>query len=219
MLLIFDWDGTLCDSTGRIAHCMQLAAREVGLPVLPTEVIRNIIGLGMVEALTLLYPGIAPSAIQAMREAYSRRYLECDATPSPFFEGVEETLNGLRDEGYTLTIATGKSRRGLDRVLNSMGLKTFFHGSRCADETESKPSPRMLLELMTDFNRVVDEALMVGDTEYDMEMAERAGMARIAVSYGAHEADRLRKYTPLLCVDRFPDILEGIRKLGSMDPK
>lgn len=219
MLLIFDWDGTLCDSTHKIAHCMQLAAREVGLPVLPTEVIRNIIGLGMAEALAMLYPGITPSATQAMRDAYSCRYLECDATPSPFFEGVEETLNGLRDDGYTLTIATGKSRRGLDRVLKNMGLKGFFHGSRCADETESKPSPRMLVELMALFSRVVDESIMVGDTEYDMDMANRIGMARIAVSYGAHEAVRLQKYKPLLCVDRFPEILAGIGTIKEAVPK
>lgn len=210
MLLIFDWDGTLCDSTDKIVSCMQFAAREVGLNVLPDEVIRNIIGLGMAEAITALYPGVTPSAMVAMREAYSRRYLETDATPAPFFEGVEETLNGLRDSGYTLTIATGKSRRGLDRVLRSMGLQAFFHGSRCADETESKPSPRMLFELMALFDRVVDDSVMVGDTEYDMAMAEQIGMARIAVSYGAHEVTRLHKYNPVLCVDRFPDIRAGI---------
>lgn len=207
MLVIFDWDGTLCDSTTKIVQCMQVAAKEVGLEVLDDEKIRNIIGLGLREALLDLYPGISEGQVLALRDAYATHYLHRDQTPSPYFHGVEETLTHLRDEGYALAIATGKSRAGLDRVLQSMGLVGFFHGSRCADETASKPDPRMLAELAAEFDRPAAEAVMVGDTEYDMEMARRFDMPRIAVSYGAHHIDRLRPYEPALCIDQFDSIL------------
>ncbi len=206
MLFIFDWDGTLCDSTGKIVRSMQLAAKELGLAGLDEAQVLNIIGLGLPEAVYQLYPDLTPAGAEALRNTYSRIFLHDDRTPMPLFEGVEETLNRLRDQGYRLTIATGKSRRGLDRVLAGLSLTGFFHGSRCADETCSKPDPRMLWELLTEFRWQPEAAVMVGDTEYDMEMARRAGMPRIAVSYGAHAIERLRPYEPRLCIDRFSEI-------------
>lgn len=206
MLFIFDWDGTLCDSTGKIVRCMQLAARKVGLRDLEDVEVLNIIGLGLPEAVCRLFPDVPAPSLQALTTVYSECFVADEHTPMGFFEGVEETLHRLRDEGYQLTIATGKSRRGLERVLDSLKMQGFFHGSRCADETCSKPDPAMLRELLTEFRWPADGAVMVGDTEYDMEMARRIDMPRVAVSYGAHTIDRLRPYEPVLCIDHFPEI-------------
>jgi len=211
-LLIFDWDGTLCDSLSRIVQCIGCAAEDVGLPAPEVDAARDIIGLGLVEALQTLFPGIEHGQILAMRDSYSRHFVEFDREPSPFFDGVMETLEFLRGEGYLLAVATGKSRRGLDRVLKARGLTDFFHGSRCADETAGKPDPRMLLELMAEFGAAPHHAMMVGDTEFDLAMAVSAGVPSVAVSYGAHHPERLMKYQPLACIDRFSDVGSVVEK-------
>ncbi|MDP1519427.1 HAD-IA family hydrolase [Porticoccus litoralis] len=202
-LLVFDWDGTLCDSLSRIVTCICLAAEETGLPAPHHDAARDIVGLGLVDALETLFPGIDREHILTMRDSYSRHFAEQDREPSPFFDGVMETLELLLEQGYVLTVATGKSRRGLDRVLKARGLNDFFHGSRCADETAGKPDPKMLLELMSEFQTPPEQTIMVGDTEFDLAMAVSAGVPRIAVSYGAHHPDRLQKYQPLACIDQF----------------
>jgi phosphoglycolate phosphatase len=212
MLFIFDWDGTLCDSTGKIVRSMQQAARQLRLPELEDIQVLNIIGLGLPEAVNRLYPDISPERAEALRAAYSEHFLHHDQTPMPLFDGVEETLHQLRDGGYSLAVATGKSRRGLERVLEGLGMSRFFHGSRCADETTSKPDPHMLLELLAEFRYQAEDAVMVGDTEYDMEMARRARMPSVAVSYGAHHIDRLKPYQPRLCIDRFAQITALVSK-------
>lgn len=211
MFFIFDWDGTLCDSTLKIVRCMQMAARQVGLPVLEDAEVMNVIGLGLPEAIVSLYPDISGVVAQALTDAYSKCFVADDTNPSPFFEGVEETLHLLRERGFHLAVATGKSRRGLDRVLAQMGLGNFFHGSRCADETASKPHPKMLYELLDELRYQPETAVMIGDTEYDMSMAKQAAIPRVAVSYGAHHIDRLRPYEPTLCIDQFSQIL-GVLK-------
>ena len=152
MLFIFDWDGTLCDSTRKIVRSMQQAARQLRLPELEDTQVLNIIGLGLPEAVNRLYPDISAECAEALRTTYSEHFIHHDQTPMPLFEGVGETLHRLRDEGYRLAIATGKSRRGLERVLDGLGMSRFFHGSRCADETTSKPDPHMLLELLEEFS-------------------------------------------------------------------
>lgn len=205
-LLIFDWDGTLCDSLSRIALCIRCAAEEVGLTPPPEHEAREIVGLGLVDALETLFPGIPMEQILAMRDSYSRHFVEHDHEPSPFFEGVGDTLEHLKSEGYLLTVATGKSRRGLDRVLKARQLTEFFHGSRCADETAGKPNPLMLNELLREFDTAPGDAVMVGDTEFDMSMALTAGVPRVAVSYGAHAPERLLKYQPIACLDQFLEI-------------
>ncbi|WP_461516372.1 HAD family hydrolase [Porticoccus sp.] len=214
-LLVFDWDGTLCDSLSRIVLCIRCAAEEVGLPAPTDDAARDIVGLGLVDALETLFPGIGREQIFAMRDSYSRHFVEFDQEPSPFFDGVFETLESLREEGYLLTVATGKSRRGLDRVLQARGLTDFFHGSRCADETAGKPDPKMLLELMAEFRVPPLSTLMVGDTEYDLAMAVSAGTPSVAVSYGAHHHDRLLQYRPLACIAQFSElksIIESYKK-------
>lgn len=205
-LLIFDWDGTLCDSLSRIALCIRCAAEEVGLPPPLEHEAREIVGLGLVDALEALFPGIHRDQILAMRDSYSRHFVEYDRVPSPFFEGVGVTLEGLKQQGYLLAVATGKSRKGLDRVLEKRQLSDFFHGSRCADETAGKPNPLMLNELLEEFDVAPEEALMVGDTEFDLAMAVSAGIPCVAVSYGAHCPSRFQQYAPLAIVDSFFDI-------------
>jgi phosphoglycolate phosphatase len=212
VLFIFDWDGTLCDSTAKITEAMQLAAIDMGWQPLPDAVICNIIGLGLPEAILALYPSVTEQQRAQIRDRYAVNFLRLDDdNASLFFPFVAETLLDLRKQGHLLAVATGKSRRGLDRVLRGFGLEHFFDATRCADETASKPNPLMLEELLRQFNVIHSNAVMIGDTEYDMEMARSIAMPRIAVSYGAHHADRLRPYLPELCVDRIDEILQWHR--------
>jgi len=208
VFLIFDWDGTLSDSTSKIVTCLQKAAQTAGFPVLADDVICNIIGLGLPEAMERLYPDLNDDQKDQVRLHYVKHFLAADQTPSPFFAGVEEGLATLRDSGFKMAVATGKSRRGLDRVLDRLNMRSYFDASRCADETRSKPHPLMLEELLLEMDVDADKAVMVGDTEYDMEMAENACVHRIAVSYGAHHLDRLKPYWPVLCADHFSECVE-----------
>lgn len=209
MLLIFDWDGTLCDSKATITRAMQQAARDMGWHPLEDPVIHNIIGLGLPEALMRLYPDVSVAERNNLREAYAANFIAFDQQrPASFFPEVKSTLDLLKSQGHQLAVATGKSRRGLDRIFGVMELGDFFHASRCADETASKPDPQMLHELLHEFAVDAEESVMVGDTEFDMDMAERIGMPRIAVSYGAHHADRLRPFSPVMCLDNFSEILK-----------
>ena len=210
MLLIFDWDGTLSDSTSKIVSCLQKAAETAGFPVLEDDVICNIIGLGLPEAMERLYPELNVDDKEQIRLHYIEHFLAADQTPSPFFDGVMDGLDRLRAEEFSMAVATGKSRRGLERVLNNLDMQGYFDASRCADETRSKPHPLMLQELLTEMNVSADKAMMVGDTEYDMEMAQNANVHRIAVSYGAHHIDRLKPYNPLLCANDFPGFVEWV---------
>ncbi len=207
MLFIFDWDGTLSDSAGKIVRCMQRAADEVGLRVPGEDAVKNIIGLGLPEAIQALFPHETSHAVERLRASYAEHFIGDEEKDSPFFPGVLDTLATLREQGHQLAVATGKSRRGLDRIFQSMRLEGFFHGSRCADETASKPHPLMLHQLLEEFSVPAEECVMIGDTEYDMDMARRVLMPRIAVSYGAHHLDRLRPFEPELCLDHFPDLL------------
>lgn len=207
MLFVFDWDGTLSDSTGRIIACMQEAAVNLGLPALSGEAVREIIGLGLPEAIARLCPAASAGDRRALAAEYGRCYMAADDVPSEFYPGVMDALGILRDRGCSLSVATGKSRKGLDRVLSRLGLSDFFDATRCADETASKPDPLMLSELLHHFNCAPEGAFMVGDTEYDMAMGCAAQVPRVAVSFGAHHIDRLRHYKPVLCVDEIPQIL------------
>ena len=206
-LLVFDWDGTLVDSLARIVTCLQMSAQEVGLAVPSDEASRDIIGLGLPQALAQLFPGAGKPEFRALRECYSRNFQFLDREPAAFYPSVRETLARLKDDGYLLAVATGKSRRGLDRALDGHGLAGFFDATRCADESASKPDPRMLHELLERFDLPPAMACMVGDTEFDMDMAARAGVERIGVSYGALAADRLRRHGLRGCADLFADIL------------
>jgi phosphoglycolate phosphatase len=212
LLLIFDWDGTLSDSANKIIDCLQQAANAANYRVCDEDAIRNIIGLGLPEAMSQLYPELSQQEHEHIKEHYVKYFVAADQEPSPFFEGVLEGLHKLRDNQFLLTVATGKSRRGLERVLRNLRMEDFFHGSRCADETVSKPHPQMLNELLAEFSFESENALMMGDTEYDMSMAQQINMPRVAVSYGAHHIDRLRNYEPVLSVKYFSEFVDWVMK-------
>ena len=213
MLVILDWDGTLINSANKIVYCMQSAARDLKLQVREEQAIKNIIGLGLPEAIQLLYPGEAKEIREKFRELYSKHFVDADQIPCPFFPGVVETLQDLHKDGHLLTVATGKSRRGLNRILNNVKLENFFHGSRCADETQSKPNPQMIHELLDEFSVEPENALMVGDTSYDLEMAKNANIKRVGVSYGAHNQETLNKFEPLEIINEFKQLKDIVEQI------
>ena len=205
-LIIFDWDGTLMDSLAKIVSSMQRAGGDVGLPMLDARTIHEIIGLELGIAISRLYPELCEKDVAFLRKRYSHHYVEQDQQPSLFYPGIEAMLHQLAGTGKTLSIATGKSRVGLDRVLSAVDLRHLFDGTRCADETDSKPHPAMVNELLALHGLDSSKAVVVGDTEFDMEMAQRAGVDRVGVSWGAHDADRLRSYDLVGCVDNAAEL-------------
>jgi len=205
-LLIFDWDGTLADSIGRIVTSMQEAAQRAGRAERDDEAIKGIIGLGLPEAILTLYPDMAAEQVIAVRPHYAHTYIALDAEPSPLFVGVVESLEAFRAQGYRLAVATGKARRGLDRVLKAHGWERFFDVTRAADETASKPDPLMLNQILAHCDMRSEQALMVGDASFDLLMARNAGIDSVAVSYGAQSIERLRDFDPVLEVDHFPEL-------------
>lgn len=209
-LLVFDWDGTLMDSEARIVTCLERAARDIGAPVPARERLRDVIGLGMAEAVQHLYPQADPGFVRGFIDAYREHFLFRDNTPSTLFPGVREVLESLAAQGLLLAVATGKARRGLDRALEETGLEELFHATRCADETFSKPHPQMLQEIMTDLDTEAEATLMIGDTEYDMMMARNAGTRALAVSYGVHELDRLLSHDPVGHIDTITELPEWL---------
>lgn len=200
-LVVFDWDGTLMDSAAHIVASMRAAIRDLNFPHREDDELRNVIGLGLQEALARLYPEGDELIAKPLVERYRHHYLHAAPNSSQLFKGVEALLVELQKRGYLMAIATGKGRAGLDRVLPEVGVAHYFCASRCADETLSKPHPRMLLEIMTQMQVSPEETLMVGDTEYDMLMAKQAGTDALAVSYGVHEKVRLQRCGPIGCVD------------------
>lgn len=205
-LLVFDWDGTLMDSEARIVACVRGAARDLKLGVPDDDSIRNIIGLGLKEAVTTLFPGADDALVGRVVERYRHYFLHVDKTPSELFAGAGRVLYDLKQQDYMLAVATGKGRQGLDMVLEETGLKTLFLATRCADETLSKPDPQMLLQIMDELGVDGNETLMIGDTEYDMQMAVNAGAHRLAVSYGVHAPERLLQHSPLGCLDDISEL-------------
>jgi len=210
-LIVFDWDGTLMDSAAKIVRCMQAAAEDVGIPDPGSAAIRDIIGLGLSEAMQVLFPEQAPVRRAELVERYRRHFLELDTTETPLFPGVKQGLTQLTGQGYLLAIATGKARRGLDRVLDDTGMRHLFTSSRCADEAFSKPHPQMLDDLLDETGVDTGRALMVGDTVYDMEMARSAQVAGLAVSYGVHARERLLDCGALACLDSFPEVCAWVK--------
>lgn len=203
-LLVFDWDGTLMDSEEHIVASMERAIDDLALPSLPRSRLRDVIGLGLAEAIERLYPEIAAPLQLQIKDRYRYHFLAED--PCEPFAGAGEVLRGLEKQGYLLAVATGKGRGGLDRVLDSTGFRPFFHATRTAEETRSKPHPQMLEEVITLCGAEPAVTLMIGDTEYDLEMARNAGVTPLAVSYGVHAVDRLRRHEPA-------GVLDDIRQL------
>ena len=205
-LLIFDWDGTLADSIGRIVTAMQVAAQRSGHPERDEDSVKGIIGLGLPEAILTLYPEMTDAQVVDFRQHYADVYIAMDTEPSPLFDGVLESLEAFRAEGYRLAVATGKARRGLDRVLKAHGWEDFFDVTRAADETASKPDPLMLNQILAHCDVRPEHALMVGDATFDLQMARNAGIDSVAVGYGAQSMERLLAFEPRLAIDSFPEL-------------
>jgi len=194
------------DSAARIVSSMQSAANSLSLKVPGSEAVRDIIGLSLEHAINILIPGISPADNQQLSDAYSQHYRYHDQSPTPLYPGVEQSLQSLNSKGYLLAVATGKGRAGIDRVFTQTGLGPLFIASRGADETKSKPDPLMLKQILEQTGVSAQQALMIGDTSYDLEMAQRIAMPSIAVSYGMHALEKLRSYQPILEVDKFQQI-------------
>lgn len=215
-LLIFDWDGTLSDSAAMIVGAMQRAIAGLGLPPRPDEAIRELIGLGLNEGLAQLYPDIELKQLRGLLDGYRAQWLSEGAGEAPLFAGSLQALQQLHGQGYQLAIATGKSRRGLDRSLrHHEALAPLIVNSRTADETLSKPDPLMLRELLEDEQLQAHEALMIGDTEYDVAMARAIGMPAVGVLCGVHDPGRLLRagaHSLLEAVGDLPDWLTAARR-------
>lgn len=211
--VIFDWDGTIVDSIEHIASSLHLAATDLGFPALEKAAYRNIIGLGMVDALKALYPGLNDADIEAIRQSYSRYFFAKEATPQQIFTGMTEVLEDLGRDGRGRAVATGKSRYGLEAALTSSGLLSCFDITRCADETRSKPDPAMLAQILQFFAIAPHQAVMIGDTTYDMEMAQRIGMPAIGVRWGVHDHETLGRFSPIAIVDTVPALRTLLRTL------
>lgn len=206
-LLIFDWDGTLVDSIGRIVESISIAAANCNLPALDECVIKGMIGLGLPEAIAALYPHMADAKqVEAFRRAYADHYLLLEAEPSVLYPGVALALQQLREHGHLLAVATGKGRRGLDRVLEAQGWSDYFDVTRCADETASKPDPLMIHEILAHCGVRPERALMIGDSLFDLEMARRAGVDSVAVAYGAQTIEALQVCGPCLSINHFSEL-------------
>lgn len=205
-LVIFDWDGTVMDSVGRIVSSMRAAAVHVGVAVPSVAEVKQIIGLSIDPALAILFPQTDPLQRQQLFEYYRDQYVLHDTTPTPLFEGAEALLQQLANQNVLLAVATGKARKGLDRIFAETGLSPYFATSRCADEAQSKPHPDMLKQIIAELGVSADEAVMVGDTSHDLKMAQAIAMPRVGVSHGAHDAAVLRQYQPLAVIDRLPDL-------------
>ncbi|WP_285162776.1 HAD family hydrolase [Shewanella goraebulensis] len=206
-LVIFDWDGTLMDSIGKIVDCMQCVASDLSLPVPTDQQVRDIIGLSILPAMENLFPNNADQ-YDDLLEAYKNYYLNINVTPSPLFDGIETVLTEIQAAGHTLAIATGKRRAGLDRMLAETGLGQYFVATRSADEAESKPHPSMITSLLEELNIAPEQAVMVGDSKLDIAMANNAGVSSIAVTYGAHSLEELLSQNPTATANKPTDILQ-----------
>jgi phosphoglycolate phosphatase len=209
-LIVFDWDGTIIDSPAAIVQCIQEAAREMGLKVPDDERASHVIGLGLADSLTHAVPDL-PAQRYAEFVALYRKHFLAREDAMPVFKGMTQLLEDLRKK-TPLAIATGKSRRGLERALDATGLRALFAASRCADETRPKPDPAMLLELMLEFETEKEKTLMIGDTSHDLEMARAAGVDAVGVTYGAHPETGLRACGPRGCVSSVEELRTWLTK-------
>ena len=195
-LIVFDWDGTLFDSTALIVRCIQHACRDIGAAVPSDADAAYVIGLGVQDALRHAVPGLATERYPELGLRYRHHYFANQHELS-LFPGTVEMLQALKSRHHWLAVATGKGRRGLDEALAHARLQGLFDGSRTADQTASKPDPRMLLELMREFGAAPERTLMIGDTTHDLQLARNAGTARVAVSFGAHDHETFAEFAPL----------------------
>jgi phosphoglycolate phosphatase len=209
-LIVFDWDGTLIDSAATIVECIQSAALDMGLEAPDRERASHVIGLGLQDSLRHAVPGLPAERYFEFADHY-RRHFRARQQFMSLFPGIRDLLAGM-SHSHGLAIATGKSRKGLDRSLEAEGLRRYFSASRCADETNPKPHPAMLLEIMDELGIDPGRTLMIGDTSHDLDMAKAAGVDALAVTYGAHPEQGLRACGPRGCVASVAELSEWLRQ-------
>ena len=205
-LLVFDWDGTLMDSQARIVACIQSAADDLDLAIPDDRQARDIIGLGLMEAVARLFPEHDTPMHRRLADRYREHFLVLNQSRSELFPQAEQVLRELSGSDFLMAVATGKSRRGLKRELEETGLESLFHATRCADEAHSKPHPQMLNDILDELGMAPEAALVIGDTEYDMQMAMNAGVSALGVSFGVHDSERLLEHGALKCIDALTEL-------------
>ena len=208
-LIAFDWDGTLFDSTASIVRCLQEAVQDVGGTRPTHEQASYVIGLSLPLALRHVAGDISADKYPLLTERFRYHYVR-HMNDITLFDGAVELLHKLRDQGYKLAVATGKNRRGLDEVLQTVNLTQVFHATRTADQTASKPDPLMLHELMEELDVTPQRTLMVGDTTHDLQMALNAGCPSVAVSFGAHKPTVFSNFKPLFVADNIAALSDWI---------
>ncbi len=204
-LIVWDWDGTLANSTGMITDAIVSAASQVGLPALDPLAASNIIGLGLKESIHALFGNISAEKAQALAKQYTANYYARESE-IPLFEGAADTIKTLHKRGFKLAVATGKGRRGLNLALEHCGLSPYFHATKTVDECFSKPHPQMLDELMDELIVRPERTLMIGDTSYDLQMASNAGIPAVAVTFGAQSRDKLNSYNSIAMFTQFSEL-------------
>ncbi|MCV2402812.1 HAD-IA family hydrolase [Marinomonas sp. C2222] len=207
-LVIFDWDGTLFDSIDKICQSMLHAGELSNAPKREKDDIKNIIGLSLDKAVSTVWPELSNEAQEEIIEHYKKLYVARDQVPPEAYANVITTLDSLKSKGIIMAVATGKTRRGLERVLDLTDTRNYFQSSRCADETLSKPDPLMLNELLSELAISPEDVVMVGDTEYDLNMAHNAGIRSVGVTYGAHESYRLEACRPYALINNFDELID-----------
>lgn len=205
-LVIFDWDGTVMDSIGKIVVSLQQAAARVDMPVPPSEQAKQIIGLSLDPAFRRLFPESTQQERDELSEHYKDVYLNHDTTPTPLFADALELFTALRAHGYLLSVATGKARRGLDRMMSETNTAHFFDSSRCSDEAESKPHPDMLQQLLAHHQLEPWQAVMIGDTVHDLAMAQAINMPRIGITHGVHGPAEFAQHHPSAVVHSLAEL-------------
>jgi phosphoglycolate phosphatase len=211
-LIVWDWDGTLADSTGMITKAVVNAAAQVGLPTLDPKAASNIIGLGLKESIHALFGDIPADKAQQLAQQYTTNYYAGESE-IPLFDGAKETIIELNRRGFKLAVATGKGRRGLNLALQHCGLTPYFHETRTVDECFSKPHPQMLDELMDSLVTRPERTLMIGDTSYDLQMAQNAGVPAAAVTFGAQSRDKLSGYNSITMFNEFKELSKWLLSL------
>jgi phosphoglycolate phosphatase len=209
-LIVFDWDGTLFDSTALIARCIQSAAADLGLPVPSDEAASHVIGLGLTEALQHAVPSLPASRYPELGQRYRHHYFNRQHE-LVLFPGTLDMLAALKARNHLLGVATGKSRRGLDEALHTVQLKGLFNATRTADETAGKPHPLMLQELMAELDVAPERTLMIGDTTHDLQLARNAGTASVGVSFGAHAHETFEPFGPLHVAHSTADLADWLQ--------
>ena len=209
-LIVFDWDGTIIDSQAHILSCMKLAFASANHAVPEDKDIRHIIGLSLASAIKTLDQSLDDAEVSRIADLYRQHFFSESTQPSELFAGAADTILDLHAQGYFLAVATGKGRHGLDVALETTGLGQYFHITRCADETRSKPDPLMLDEILTDLDLLPEQAIMVGDTSYDVDMARNIKMDSIAVTYGMHDPDHLRSSNPTYFADSIDQVVQFV---------